>query len=307
MKKGKTDVSNTSAAFRIGVISLVFMVIGFQVALFVHRAAVLDIVSHRDSPDTVVIYVDRSSDAPVGQTCDTVRQTSVSVGQTSAPVRKASHSPLAGEAYERFAPRKVQSFRFNPNTLPLDSLKLLGFSDKQAAAIVKYRESGGRFRRKSDFARSFVVADSIYRRLEDFIEIPLVDINKADSSLFDTLPGIGPYFASRMVSYRNELGGYSFPEQLMDIYRFDREKYDALEDLICCNPEDAAPFGLWVLPADSLRLHPYVRNWNTAKAIVLFRENTPAQEHTAASLASAGIIDPETAAKLARINTVVEP
>lgn len=280
--KNKPDSHKPSAAFRVGVVSLVFMIIGFQVALFVHRAAVMDIISHRDNPDTVFIYLEKGND-------------------TKVTLKSGEHTPEAREAYTRFAPRQYRSFRFDPNTVSHDSLVMLGFTDKQAASIIRYRDSGGRFRRKSDFAHSYVVEDSVFRRLEPFIDIPLLDINSADSSQFDSLPGIGPYFASKMVSYRNELGGYSFPEQLMDIYHFDNEKFEALKDLICCNPADVRPFGLWTLPADSLRLHPYIRNWNTAKAIVLFRENTTIEEHTAASLAKAGIISSETAAKLARI------
>ena len=143
-----------------------------------------------------------------------------------------------------------------------------------------------------------MVADSVYRRLEKYIDIPRTDINKADSAAFDALPGIGPYFASKMVSYREELGGYSFPEQLMDIYHFDREKYDGLSDLICCSPP-AKPFDLWGLPADSLRLHPYIRRFDTARAVVLYRENTPREQWTVQGLAKNGIITPEVAAKLA--------
>ena len=199
----------------------------------------------------------------------------------------------------RQAHRKVESFRFDPNTAGQEDLMRLGFSEKQAAAIVNYRAKGGRFRRKEDFAKSFVVADSVYKRLEPYISIPKIDINKADSAAFDTLPGIGGYFAARMVSYRAELGGYSFPEQLMDIRHFDREKYDGLKDLISCSPPQKA-FALWSLPADELKAHPYIRDFQTAKAIVLYRDNTPRGEWTVEGLAKAGIIKEETAAKLAR-------
>ena len=41
----------------IGIIALVFLVIGYQAALFVHRAAVMTIEAKRDSPDTVYIYM----------------------------------------------------------------------------------------------------------------------------------------------------------------------------------------------------------------------------------------------------------
>jgi DNA uptake protein ComE-like DNA-binding protein len=50
-----------------------------------------------------------------------------------------------------------------------------------------------------------------------------VDLNLADSAAFDALPGIGGWFASKMIEHRKALGGYSYKEQLMDIYRFDQE------------------------------------------------------------------------------------
>ena len=208
--------------------------------------------------------------------------------------RNAPHSP----AVEAALPRRVESFPFNPNTVSLSDLMRLGFSEKQAQSIINYREKGGRFRRPSDFAKSFVVADSVFRRLEPFIRIPKVDLNAADSAALDALPGIGPWYAARIVSYRAELGGYSYPEQLMDIYRFDREKYDALSDLVFCSPP--APFALWSLPADSLRLHPYIRSAQAARSIVLFRDHTPREGWTVAALGEAGILPPEDASRLAR-------
>jgi hypothetical protein len=176
----------------------------------------------------------------------------------------------------------------------------LGFSPKQAASIVAYRNKGGKYRRKADFAASFVVSDSIYRRLESYIDIPLIDLNTADSAAFDSLPGIGGWFASKMIAYRTELRGYSCKEQLMEIWKFDRQKFDALADLITLAPENLMPYPLWSLPADSLRLHPYIRNLETAKAIVLFRENNSPENYTIAALEQAGIINPETASRLSR-------
>lgn len=192
----------------------------------------------------------------------------------------------------------MESFRFNPNTVSVEDLMRLGFSEKQAQAIDNYRTKGGRFRRKADFAKSFVVADSVYRRLERFIDIPKVDLNRADSAALDDLPGIGGWYAKRILEYRAELGGYSFPEQLLDIYHFDREKYDGLSDLVYCSPP--APYALWTLPADSLQQHPYIRSRQAARSIVLFRDNTPRDGWTVKALGEAGILPPEDASRLAR-------
>ena len=292
MKKEDADKEKlSSAVFKVGAIALAFLMVGYQTALFVTRASRLRLEANRDRPDTVYVY----SAAPEENAGPEVGlQTRAT--QDSFKRRNAPHTPYV-ESY-RQATRRVESFRFNPNTVSVEDLIRLGFSEKQAAAIERYRASGGRFRRKADFAKSFVVADSVYRRLERFIDIPRVDLNRADSAALDDLPGIGPWYAKRILEYRAELGGYSFPEQLLDIYHFDREKFDALSDLIFCSPPE--PFSLWSLPADSLRLHPYIRTRQVARSIVLFRDHTPREGWTVAALGEAGILPPEDAARLAR-------
>ena len=91
----------------------------------------------------------------------------------------------------------------------------------------------------------------------------------------------------------------------MDIYHFDKEKYDGLSDLIVCS-KPSVPFRLWQMPEDSLRLHPYVKNWQTAHSIVLFRENSPREEWTVEALGKANILPEEDAARLARC-VIAEP
>ena len=275
-----------------GVIAVVFMIIGYQTALFVHQAAVMKIAANRDEPDTVYVYPEQY--ATDGGSYSTS-------GRTVKSARKnANHSQRAQTVRNNVQPRHVENFRFNPNTVTEEDLCRLGFSPKQAASIAEYRNKGGKFRRKSDFASSFVVSDSIYKRLEPYLDIPLIDLNLADSAAFDSLPGIGGWFASKMVAYRKELGGYSYKEQLMDIWKFDKEKYDRLSDLITIDPAHINPYPLWTYPADSLRKHPYIRNYETARAIVIYRENNPPDSCTVHSLARAGILPPDLAHKLSR-------
>lgn len=68
--------------------------------------------------------------------------------------------------------QSAQLFPFNPNTVSLDSLTLLGFSVKQAQTILRYREKGGRFRRKEDFAKIYTVSPEMYERLYPYITLP---------------------------------------------------------------------------------------------------------------------------------------
>lgn len=289
MRRNKEGGSRLPESFVTGVIAVVFLIIGYQTALFVHNAAVTRIAAGRDEPDTVYVYqeaVSAENEAP------------------SVPLRMerqyAVHGKRAETVRNNMPRKKVESFCFNPNTVSVDDLCRLGFSLKQAQSIENYRKKGGRFHRKADFSKSYVVSDSIYKRLEGYIDIPLVDLNVADSAAFDALPGIGGWFANKIIEHRKKLGGYSYKEQLLDIYRFDKEKYDGLCDLITVSDTYMTPYPLWSLPADSLRLHPYVGNMETARAIVLFRDNNPVSDWNIESLSAAGILSAESAEKLSR-------
>ena len=289
-----------SRSYVVGVVALVFLVIGYQTALFVHSAAVAKIAANRDQPDTVYVYNSSYSDNESLTEDVTHDPQSGTRTYNNVAARKYSSHTQKAETVRSKLPRKVESFKFNPNTVSKEDLQRLGFSEKQAQSIINYREKGGRFRRKSDFAKSFVVSDSVYRRLEPYIVIPKTDLNRADSAAFDALPGIGGWFATKMIAYRKELGGYSYKEQLMDIKNFDQEKFDALKDLITVSKKSVKPFALWTLPVDSLRMHPYIRNYETAKSIVLFRENNPKENLTVENLGAAGILSEEQIRKLAR-------
>ncbi len=56
-----------------------------------------------------------------------------------------------------------------------------------------------------------------------------VDINQADSALLCRVPGIGQYFARKVVQYRRRLGGYMHVEQLLEIENFPADALAWLE------------------------------------------------------------------------------
>ena len=95
MKEG----NGFSESFIVGVIAVVFLVIGYQTALFIHRAAVMKIAAGRDEPDTVYLY--RKSDSESNH--------EGSAGEYSADMvaerRSGSHSPRA-EAVRENLPRE---------------------------------------------------------------------------------------------------------------------------------------------------------------------------------------------------------
>lgn len=312
-QKGKA-----TAAFKLGAVSLAFLVIGYQVALFVHSAAVTRIISNRDAPDTVFVVdkalavrlmaedaLDANASVSGAPTVSVGRRAGESSEQPSSGVgrkmelRRSAAGSGQKKIYNRYAERTVETFSFNPNTVSVGDLVRLGFSEKQAASIDNYRRKGGRFHRKEDFASSYVVADSVFKRLEPHIHIPQTDINSADSAAFDALPGIGPYYAAKMVSYRTELGGYSYKEQLMDIWRFDEEKFNGLKDLITVDTTLYPPFALWEAAESELAAHPYIGKY-AAHAVVLFRENSSLSQLSVEALCRAGVLTSAQSSSLAR-------
>ncbi len=326
-EEGKTR-RTVSASFITGAIALVFLIVGFQAALFFGRVrqkrlvakelAAMEADSSQVTTDSISGTARNGSDTynysdPTKEKSSGSSGSYGSKGVNSSTNGSYSNGKTANRSTgnqsrtngyptrtaDPKAKRTVENFRFDPNTATVEELQRLGFTEKQAQSIDNYRLKGGKFRRKTDFAKSFVVADSVYRRLEPFIDIPLIDLNTADSAAFTTLPGIGGYFAAKMVEYREQLGGYSYKEQLMDIYRFDGDKYGGLEDLICIDPSYTKPYPLWTLSEEELALHPYIGTY-AAHGIVVFRENSPREDWTVENLDKAGILREGMGEKLAR-------
>ncbi len=60
----------------------------------------------------------------------------------------------------------------------------------------------------------------------------LVAVNRATAAELETLPGVGPVLASRIVAYRDENGPFSEVEDLLSVPGIGEAKLAALRDLI---------------------------------------------------------------------------
>jgi competence protein ComEA len=59
-----------------------------------------------------------------------------------------------------------------------------------------------------------------------------VNINTASLDELDTLPGVGPSTASKIMEYRKKIGRFSVIEDLMKVTGIGDKKYDSLKDFI---------------------------------------------------------------------------
>lgn len=290
-RETKKRLSDSAAS---GIVALIFLVLGFQLAVFVMKVVRRPASVDGLQEESVVVAGAgslASGDVPV-------------VGSDSVPPAvnalrgypRPQRSGLPARGVARGG-RRVESFPFDPNTVTLEELVRLGLSERQAESVDNYRKKGGRFREKQDFAKMYVVSDTLFRRLEPFIEIAKVELNGADSAALVSLSGIGPYFAGRIISYRRRAGGFWSVEQLLEIDRFDREKLEHLRPQVVIDTGKIEWLDLWNEEQERLSLHPYLGE-RAAKAIQRFKKVYDTAAWSVENLLRENILSEEEVSKL---------
>lgn len=187
---------------------------------------------------------------------------------------------------------------FDPNTATESELRGVGFSEQLATRIAAYRRKGGVFRVKSDLARIYGLDSTLYNQLYRYINLPVThasasqanregsrvqqirpgkkvklnfDINTADTLLLETIYGIGPKLAARIVKFRDRLGGFVRRDQLYEVYGLDTMVVNRLLEVSFIR-EDFQPTKININTSgeEELSAHPYIRR-NLARRIVSYR------------------------------------
>lgn len=184
---------------------------------------------------------------------------------------------------------KLKPKPFDPNRVTKQELLQMNLPGYLASNWTKYLKSGGTLKKKTDLLKLYGMDSAIFGELEAYITLPdpapakvdvtglvasphaLRDINLATAEELQAVRGIGPAYSSRIIKYRDMLGGFSSKGQLTEVYGLKREVAQAvwekfsLDSASCCTRTS-----LNQIDADSLRKHPYL-SWNQANAIVAYR------------------------------------
>ena len=180
---------------------------------------------------------------------------------------------------------------FNPNGLPESEWINMGLSERQAKALKKYEAGGRRFYKKEDLKKVFVISEAFYAHIEPYLVIPSgyedkekvafsssdskrtwrVDINRADSTALDSLPGISPKLAGRMVRFRQIFGAFVSVSQVKDMPGFFADSYDRLTQQAFTGSAVVKPVNLNYCTFKELLLLPGM-SYESVKAILNYRE-----------------------------------
>ena len=76
-----------------------------------------------------------------------------------------------------------------------------------------------------------VIYDSVFEKREQtkpVIMREVIELNSCDSAALDVLPGIGPVLSTRIIRYRNLLGGFYDVGQLKEVYGLSEDTYSLI-------------------------------------------------------------------------------
>ena len=84
-----------------------------------------------------------------------------------------------------------------------------------------------------------------------------IELNTADSSMLVKIKGIGPYYAAKIIRYREQLGGFRSVTQLKEI-KFQYLDIDTLLSRFTANPDLIKQRNLDTMDFKTVLKHPYL-------------------------------------------------
>ena len=99
-----------------------------------------------------------------------------------------------------------------------------------------------------------------------------INLNSADTTELQSLPGIGSFFARNIVEYRDKLGGFVEKKQLLEVYAFDTARVSNIENLIIIDSIELRKIKVNSDDFKTILRHPYIE-YEDVKKIINYRES----------------------------------
>jgi competence protein ComEA len=190
---------------------------------------------------------------------------------------------------------KKEYFDFDPNDLDKETAQKLGISSFAYKNLSNYISKGGQINSVEKFSKIYGIDNVLFEELKPYIKIKSlnahskikneeaktnivkikdqkkeilprsIEINSAVVSDFEELKGIGNVLATRIVKYRNSLGGYISVDQIKEVYGMPDSTYNNIKDKLICNGI-INKININTASDSILSKHPYISQ-NEAKVI----------------------------------------
>lgn len=219
---------------------------------------------------------------------------------------KARHNAKNEAIHHIYSPKNTPLIELNTaNVSNLESIS--GIGPVYAARIIKYRNLLGGYHTKEQLLKVYGIDTALYNQIEQYISVdaslhhprtptrPLykpkttakpvsdnviakpisnqinIELNSADTFDIKFITGIGTVYASRIVKYRDLLGGYHKKEQLLEVYGIDTALYHQIEPYIQIDTTLIKRININKAGSHTLGSHPYISR-RVASAVVNYRE-----------------------------------
>lgn len=144
------------------------------------------------------------------------------------------------------------------------------------------------------------VSESPYPRIEKLKEGETISLNAADTADWKKIPGIGDTYSTRIIEYRERLGGYVRKEQLREVYGINEELYTRIAPYI--QPDSTCnKVAINHLEFKEILRHPYL-NYKQVQAIMNLRR----KKGTINSIRELGMLDEFTSEDIFRLEPYLQ-
>lgn len=191
--------------------------------------------------------------------------------RTSKERTRIKQTPSKTSRIEKSKPSPI-----NINTAKAEDFKQLGFASSVANRLIAYRSKAGPFYSHEDLYPIYDIDSQLVQKLIpllmiDTARLPLLDMNKASTDEWESLPGIGPVYAERIVKFRDALGGFTTKDQIAEVYGIPETTWIRISPRVELQTRSVEKLLVNHADVKELASHPYI-DWNLAKRIYRYKE-----------------------------------